>query len=310
MLRKKDDILLKSAFEEAFPDLLRFYFQEADAIFDMERGFEFMDKELSELFPELEKPGGTRFVDMLVKTFLKNGNEEWILFHIEIQGGNTKKFAHRMFRYWYRIYDRYEVDITALAVFTGSKNQKRPDTFYKSFLGTEVSYKYNTYHILDHSEEELLNMDNPFSLIVLAAQKALLRGRIPEEELGEQRLTVARALIHGQKYSHEQIMHLLYFLKNFIYIENPEINRNFDREIELLTGKENAMGIMETIKMITREEAREEGLKEGLKEGAEKKTYEFVKNLLLNTEFDNAKIASFAGVSETFVEKVKKEVTK
>jgi len=298
MFRKKDDILLKSAFEEAFPDLLRFYFEEADAIFDMERGFEFMDKELSELFPELEKPGGTRFVDMLVKTFLKDGTEEWILVHIEIQGGNTKKFAHRMFRYWYRIYDRYEVDITALAVFTGGKNQKRPDIFYKSFLGTEVSYKYNTYHILDRSVEELLNMDNPFSLIVLAAQKALLRGRVPEEELGEQRLTVARALIQSQKYSHEQIMHFLYFLKNFIYIENPEINRNFDREIELLTGKENAMGIIETIKKIAKEES------------AEQKTYEFVRNLLLNTDFDTAKIASLAGVPVTFVEKVKKGVNK
>ncbi len=259
MFRKKDDILLKSAFEEAFPDLLRFYFKNADAIFDMERGFEFMDKELSELFPELEKQGGSRFVDMLVKTFLKDGTEEWILIHIEIQGGSTKGFSHRMFRYWYRIYDRYEVDIAALAVFTGGKNQKRPDTFHKSYLGTEISYKYNTYHILDHNEKELLDMDNPFALIVLAAQKALLRGKVPEEELAEQRLSVARALIRGQRYTHEQIMHFLYFLKNFIYIENPQINRNFDKEIELLTEKENAMGIIETIKMITREEGRKEG---------------------------------------------------
>ena len=182
-----------------------------------------------------------------------------------------KTFAHRMFRYWYRIYDRFEVDITALAVFTGGKNQKKPDTFYKSFLGTEVSYKYNTYHVLDHSEKELLSMDNPFALIVLAAQKALLRGRMPEEELGEQRLTVARALIQSQKYSHEQIMHLLYFLKNFIYIENPEINRNFDREIELLTGKENAMGIIETIKKITRQEA--------ILEERERRNHEVAKNL-------------------------------
>lgn len=233
MFRKKDDVLLKSAFEEAFPDLLRFYFQDADAIFDMERGFEFMDKELIELFPELEKQGGTRFVDLLVKTFLKNGAEEWILVHIEIQGGNAKGFPNRMFRYWYRIYDRYEVDITALAVFTGGKSQPRPNTFHKSFLGTEVSYKYNTYHVFDHSQEELLEMDNPFALIVLAAQKALLMGNIPEEELGEHRLTVARALIRSQKYDHEQILHFLYFLKNFVYIENPEINRNFDKEIEL-----------------------------------------------------------------------------
>jgi hypothetical protein len=93
MFRKKDDILLKSAFEKAFPDLLRFYFENADAIFDMEKGFEFLDKELIELFPELERQGGTRFVDMLVKTFLKDGTEEWILIHLEIQRGQHKGFC-------------------------------------------------------------------------------------------------------------------------------------------------------------------------------------------------------------------------
>ena len=54
-MRRKNDILLKSAFEEAFSDLLRFFFKQADIIFDIAKGFEFMDKELSELFPELER---------------------------------------------------------------------------------------------------------------------------------------------------------------------------------------------------------------------------------------------------------------
>jgi hypothetical protein len=311
MYRKKDDILLKSAFEETFPDLLRFYYKNADGIFDMDRGFEFMDKELRELFPELDKSGGTRFVDMLVKSFLKDGEEEWIFIHIEIQGGDSKNFARRMFQYWYRIYDRFQVDVAAIAVFTGDKSQKRPDMFQKEFLDTSITYRFKAYHILDHSEEELLSMDNPFALIVLAAQKALTRGKIPEEELGEQRLTVARALIQGRKYSHEQIMRFLYFLKNFIYIENQEINRNFDSEITFLTGKENQMGIIETIKKIAREEALEEGLElgmeKGIEKGAEQKSREFVRNLLQNTDFDNAKIASLSGVTTAFVEKVKKE---
>ena len=64
-LRRKNDILLKSAFEEAFSDLLRFFFDDADSLFDIEKGFEFMDKELHELFPDLEKQGGSRFVDIM-----------------------------------------------------------------------------------------------------------------------------------------------------------------------------------------------------------------------------------------------------
>ena len=171
--RRKDDVFLKSAFEETFPDLLRFYFDQADSLFDMDKGFQFLDKELRELFPELENGSGNRFVDMLVRTYLKDGTEEWILLHIEIEGRGGNDFPHRMLQYWYRIYDRYRVDIGALAVFTGGKNQKRPGSFHKAFLGTEITYKYNVYHILDHTEQELLAMDNPFALVVLAAQKAL-----------------------------------------------------------------------------------------------------------------------------------------
>jgi predicted transposase/invertase (TIGR01784 family) len=290
-------MLLKSAFEEFFPDLLRFYYPSADKVFDIKKGFEFLDKELAELFPEPQKQGGGRFVDMLVKTYLKTGKEEWILVHIEIQRANDKNFAHRMLQYWYRIYDRYRVDITALVVFTGSKQQKRPFRFRKSFMGTEIIYEYNIYHILDHTEQELLAMDNPFALIVLAAQKALLMNKIPEEELARHRLTVARALIQSKKYNHEQITRFLFFLKNFIHIESSGINRNFDKQLNKLTGKKETMGIIETIKQITFEEGMEKGL--------EKSKEQFVKNLLSNTDFSIAKIALLANVTEAFVKKVK-----
>ncbi len=310
MFRRKDDILLKSAFEEFFPDLLRFYYPDADAVFDMRRGFEFLDKELAELFPEPERQGGSRFVDLLAKAYLNTGEEEWILVHIEIQKTTDKNFTHRMLQYWYRIYDRYRVDITALAVFTGDKKQKCPARFHKSFMGTQITYEYNVYHILSHTEQELLAMNNPFALIVLAAQKALLTGKIPEDELAQHRLTVARALIQSKKYNHEHIARFLFFLKNFVYIENKEINRNFDKEVDKLTGKKETMGIIETIKKIEREEAFEKGIERGIEKGAQQKSYEFVKNLLSNTNFTIAKVASLANVTEAFVKKVQTSMQK
>jgi len=65
--RKKDEALLKADFEELFPYLLRFCFPYANKVFDFRKGFVFLDKELTELFPELKKQGGSRFVDMLLK---------------------------------------------------------------------------------------------------------------------------------------------------------------------------------------------------------------------------------------------------
>ncbi len=269
MLRRKNDILLKSAFEEAFPDLLRFFFKDADQLFDMERGFEFMDKELMELFPELEKKGGNRLVDMLVKVYSSEGQEEWLLIHLEIQAQHDRQFSRRMFQYFYRIYDRYDVPITAIAVFTGSQKPVKSDGFEYQFLGTEIQYTYNAYHILEHSEEQLLNMNNPFGFIVLAAQKALLMNKIPEQALAEHRLTIAKALIASKQYDSERIKRFLYFLKTFIYIGNSEINDTFDYEIDLLTGNHHTMGIIETIQMLAKEEWREKGLEEGIEKGIE-----------------------------------------
>lgn len=312
--RRKDDILLKSAFEELFPFLLKFYFKDAEQLFDFSRAPVFLDKELSELFPEVEKSGGSRFVDMLAKVFLKNGEEEWILVHIEIQGGAAKVFPERMFRYWYRIYDRYAAHITALAVLTGNKSQKRSNKFFKSFLGTEISYKYNLIHILDYSQEELLAMENPFSLVVLAAQKALLRGRVPEEELAAHRLTIAKALLSSKKFTHRQIEKFLLFLKNFLYVADDEINSKFDEQIHRLSGKKITMGIIEAIKKIEREEGRQEGRQqgrqEGRKEGREEERRQFVTQLLSDTDFSIQRIAKLANVTEAFVKRIQAQAGK
>jgi hypothetical protein len=198
------------------------------------------------------------------------------------------------------------VDITALAIFTGNKRQQRPDTFHKTFMGTEITYRYNAYHIFDHSEAELLAMDNPFALIVLAAQKALLQGKVPEETLAGHRLTVARALIRSNKFSHKRIEKLLFFLKNFLYIGNEEINRKFDKQIEQLTGRAITMGIIETIKKIEREEGFEKGMVKGIEKGKQ----DVIENLIIKLGLSDKQVADIAEMPVSFVKKVRVSLKK
>lgn len=54
-----------------------------------------------------------------------------------------------------------------------------------------------------------------------------------------------------------------------------------------------------------REEGEEKGIEKGIIKGEERKSFEIVKNLLLESDFTIAKIASVAGVTEDFVLKVK-----
>jgi hypothetical protein len=50
---------------------------------------------------------GAKYVDKLVKVHLKDGKEEWLLVHIEVQGYPDEEFSERMFRYFYKIFDRH-----------------------------------------------------------------------------------------------------------------------------------------------------------------------------------------------------------
>jgi hypothetical protein len=72
-MRRNNDILWKGVLEGVFDDFLRFVYPDAEQAFDMDRGFEFLDKELAEMYPEPEKKAATRLVDQLVKIFRKDG---------------------------------------------------------------------------------------------------------------------------------------------------------------------------------------------------------------------------------------------
>ncbi|MFT3950105.1 MAG: hypothetical protein QM763_24280 [Agriterribacter sp.] len=56
---KFDDSLWKAILEDLFADFLRFFFSNADAIFDMKKGFEYLDKEMAQI--AADRPGVVRF---------------------------------------------------------------------------------------------------------------------------------------------------------------------------------------------------------------------------------------------------------
>jgi hypothetical protein len=293
--RRIDDELLKGAFEDNFPDFLRFVFPDADEIIDFSKGIEFLNNELFAIIPDRERKGRGRRADLLAKLYLKDGTEKWILLNVEIEGSNDKDFAKRVFDYNIRIRDKFQVSVATIAVFTGKKSQIRPTEYFDQLLGTVLSFKYTAYHVFDHQEEELLKNRNPFSLIALACQKALLEGKIPDEELGEERLAIVKALLsHG--YDRQRIISFLIFLKNFIFIDNEEINRKFDQQIEELTKDKNTMGVIEVFKKYEREEGKLEGRQA------------IVENLIVKLGLSDKQAADVAEVSIAFVKKVRKEL--
>jgi predicted transposase YdaD len=302
--RRKDDILWKVVMEEVFEDLLRFVFTDADQVYDIERGFEFLDKELAEMYPEPAKKTDTRFADKLVKVFNREGREEWVLIHIEIQGETKKKdrplFAERMLRYFIRIWDRLQKPVSAVAIFTGPDGKKMPDRFEYVYRKTRLIYEYDTLSILDFTDDKLRESNNPFALVVLAAKTSLLEGKVPDLELLERKVLIANILL-AKSIPERKIRAIFVFLENNVRFADPEMNSNFRGRIQS-QDKNNIMGIDEYLKQV----GKEEGLEEGRKEEREHSSRLFVENLLKDSGFSVEKIASLANVTVAFVNKINK----
>ena len=110
------------AFLEAFLEL---FFPQAHAEIDWSRECESLDKELQQVAPDAEI--GRRYVDKLVKVWLKSGEEQWVLIHIEVQTSEDRKFAWRMYVYNYRLFDKYNREVASFAVLGDDNPGWRPD---------------------------------------------------------------------------------------------------------------------------------------------------------------------------------------
>jgi len=284
---KRNDTLWKGILENIFADFLSFFFQESENLFDVEKGFQFLDKELEQLFPA-EEILSPKFVDKLVKVFTKSGNEEWILVHIEVQGYNDENFGERMFTYFYRILDRYGKRLTSIAIFTDSHKNFKPSVYLYEYLGTKLSFQFNSYKVIEQNEEVLMGSENPFAMVILTVLLAIKKGKFGDEHLFQRKYSLAKMLL-SKSMTKKKIDHLLIFLQHYVTFADPRYNVKFDKVIEELTKKRTAMGIRELVIDLAK--------KEGIVTGKE----EVVRNLLLANRFTISEIANFASVTENFV---------
>ena len=142
-------------FLEVFkPDLLRDIIPEKT---------EFLEKELISLTGR-RKEG---IVDILAKVYLKNGKDEYVLFHTEVQGRKEKDFAERMFTYYIRIWDKYRKPVTSIAVLTEKNTfSKDQNKFVMKSYGTEQIFKYTLIDITQYSYFYNIKSRNPVRIAI------------------------------------------------------------------------------------------------------------------------------------------------
>ncbi|MGB6976812.1 MAG: hypothetical protein WBE18_05090, partial [Gammaproteobacteria bacterium] len=164
----------KDILDAYFPEFIAFFYPKLFEAIDWSKGYENLDKELQAITTQAMI--GKRFVDKLMRVYLRQGGEQWLLIHIEIQAEREAAFPERLFIYYYRLFDRYKKPIITLAVLADDQPSWRPQSYQTYVNNTEIlTFRFFTTKLLDyrHQQQLLEETQNPFGIIVQAHLAAL-----------------------------------------------------------------------------------------------------------------------------------------
>jgi predicted transposase/invertase (TIGR01784 family) len=225
----KKDEKWKSLISKYLKDFLSFFMPDLYKEVDFEKGYEFLDGELNKI--KIKSKSKNRRSDRLVKLYLKNGLEQYLLVHIEIQGYFEEDFSKRMFKYFYRVADLHNsYNITAISVYTEDREDFKPNKFQHNLFGTELTYKFNAYKVLEQKEEKLKESINIFAFAVLAVLYSL-RAKDNQKTKLNFKVELTKLLIN-KKYSEEDILELFEFINLFLSFSNEKYDNLFYEELE------------------------------------------------------------------------------
>ena len=289
---------------------------------DIENGAEFLDKEMHEISQQLDgkkKSDSSKwYVDDLLKIRLKNGQEEWVLLHIEVQGRGGEMISRRMFRYSCLIFLKYGRHPAAVAILTAKrpKREGNPGTYHYDMFGTTLEYKYHTLKTYEYKDEDLLSSDNPVHLFIYAVKMAVKYRKSGDKKL-EYMLKVAR-LLKSRGWSEARMRVFFRYLEFLMSNSGREYRDTFIEETtEILEGKKVKLMTFEekviarTTEKVTKEvkaAVTAEVTERVTAEVTAKKQAEFTRSLIGLGYMTNEQIADLTKQTPEYVEALRQEL--
>ncbi len=258
--RVDSDSPWKEALDQYFEPCLAFFFTAAHAEIDWSRGYEALDKELQPVVRQSRQ--GRRYVDKLVRVWLKDGQEKWLLIHIEVQASKDRKFPRRMYVYNHRIFDRYDQEVVSLAILADDDPAWRPDRYEYGRWGFRTMIEFPVVKLLDHAEQyERLESDpNPFAVVVLRHLKAMeTRRSAAERQAWKVRLVKG---LYGRGMEPEDLRRLFRFIDWIMELPEALEERFWDEFISY--QQEVHVPFVDIIERKGIEKGKAEGLLEGI----------------------------------------------
>jgi hypothetical protein len=225
----------KEALSEYFEPFLSFFFPQVHQLIDWTQVPQSLDKELQQITASSETK--KRFADKLYQVWLLDGQEVWILIHIEIQSQYETDFAQRMYIYNYRAFDLYHKPVVSLAVLGDERVNWRPNSYSYEIGGYRASIEFPVVKLLDYEEQwnELEANANPFAIIVMAHLKTKETTKNPQQR-EQWKWTLIRGL-YERGLEKNQIIKLFQVIDKMMTYDEYLADANVQKTRELMYRK-------------------------------------------------------------------------
>jgi hypothetical protein len=267
----------KETLDVFFVPFLELLFPTIHGDVDWSRGHEFLDKELQQIVPEAALGKGE--VDKLVKVWLTDGQENWLLLHLEVQAQQETDFARRMFGYNYRIVDRYNREVVSAAILGDERPSWRPHLFRTARWGCRTEFEFPIVKLLDWQERagELEASHNPVAKIILAHLRALETQKTPESRRLH-KFQLVRSLYDGG-FDANQVRQLFRLIDWMMGLP-AGLEQQFQQEVFKIE-EDRRMPYVTSVERMALERGKQEGRQEGREEGGVAALVAAIERLLL-----------------------------
>ena len=256
----KHDELFKLLLETFFADFIDLFFPQVSRLMEREH-LEFRSQEVITDVLDQEK----HVVDILVETRLK-GEEGLILIHVENQSQRLPDYNRRMFKYFARLYEKYQQKILPIVVYAHDAAVEEEDCFRIGFSFLDVlEFRFLKVQLSKEPWRKYVQSGNP------AAAALMSKMNYNKTERVNVKIEFTRMLAHMRLDLARNTL-LTAFFETYLKLnkaEEEEYRQRLPRELK----PEEVRYFME-ITTSYHEKGREEGMKEGMKEGIRAKARE------------------------------------
>ena len=258
------------------------------AVADLTKEPAFLDKELRDVLHISDDLDSPRFVDVLLKIPLKDGGDEWVLLHIEVQGPGGENLTFRMFDYCCRLFGHYHRMPVALAILTAPRNNETAGVFEASQHGTSICYNFNCIELDKLDDVKLLASENPFDLALYAARRA--KQSRDDENMKFRYLRELRRVLGRKGWTDRDCRDLLIFIEWIINLKDQELREDY------ASFKDETEETRMRFKSLSTDHILEEGRMQGITIGRSQERKTIMERLIADG-MEPARAASLTGMA-------------